>query len=461
MYPQERFSGRGIVICAGGARLLTCAWVTINVLRRVLGSSLPIQVWHIGPGELGRTEAALFRPLDVEIIDALDVTTAMPARKLGGWELKAYALVNSRFEQVLMLDADNVPVLDPSYLFDAPQFAETGVIAWPDLERITPENRIWELCGVPYRSEPAWESGQLLVDKPRCWRQLQIALHMNMHSEVFYPYTMGDKDTFHLAWLLCAAAWAMPEHPARWTPTGIYQRDLEGRLAFQHRSQAKWRLTGPNELAENFHYQDECLRFLGELRERWSGRIQALPAPSREDEEAEAALCAIRWVRLEEPGAADQLLELLPENRIGIGAAREDMLRWYVRGGVLNLDGALAALPGMRLEGDGVLYTSQPAERRLVLRAAPDAGSDAVGATALAVLEGFIGEGTISEADAATTLATLAKLGEVGDVLTRVLARFQDNERAERVIARTRMLEGLEVASETIRNRPGYEPLED
>ena len=47
-YPADRFSGRGIVICAGGARLLTGAWVTINILRRTLGCTLPIQVWHLG-----------------------------------------------------------------------------------------------------------------------------------------------------------------------------------------------------------------------------------------------------------------------------------------------------------------------------------------------------------------------------------------------------------------------------
>jgi hypothetical protein len=97
-YPAERFAGRGIVICAGGARLLTCAWVAINVLRRVVDCELPIQLWHIGPRELGELEAGLFAELDVEIVDALKVRRAWPARKLGGWELKPYALIHSRFE---------------------------------------------------------------------------------------------------------------------------------------------------------------------------------------------------------------------------------------------------------------------------------------------------------------------------------------------------------------------------
>ena len=278
-YPAERFDGQGIVICAGGARMLTCAWVAINVLRRVVDCGLPIQLWHIGPRELGSVEAAMFRHLDVEVVDALELTAKWPARTLGGWELKAYALVHSRFREALLLDADNVAVVNPAFLFDLPQFAETGAIVWPDLVRFTRDSSVWELCGVPFRDEPAWESGQLLVDKSGCWHALQIALHMNMHSDSFYPYTNGDKDTFHLAWILAGSRWSMPDYPARWTPTGICQRDFEGRLVFQHRSAAKWRLTDGNLLAPEFRHQSECLRFIQELRDRWSGRIDALPPP--------------------------------------------------------------------------------------------------------------------------------------------------------------------------------------
>jgi len=43
-YPEGRFARRGIVICAGGPRLFTCAWVCISMLRKVLGCALPIQV---------------------------------------------------------------------------------------------------------------------------------------------------------------------------------------------------------------------------------------------------------------------------------------------------------------------------------------------------------------------------------------------------------------------------------
>src|SRR5262245_56338271 len=50
--PQGRFDGRGIVICAGGPRYFTCAWVLISVLRHVHRVALPIQVWHLGRSEM-------------------------------------------------------------------------------------------------------------------------------------------------------------------------------------------------------------------------------------------------------------------------------------------------------------------------------------------------------------------------------------------------------------------------
>ena len=44
-----------------------------DVLRRVVGCTLPIELWHLGPSELGSLEAALFATLDVEIVDAHEV----------------------------------------------------------------------------------------------------------------------------------------------------------------------------------------------------------------------------------------------------------------------------------------------------------------------------------------------------------------------------------------------------
>src|SRR5210317_1970459 len=63
------FKGRGIVICGGGEKLFTCAWVCINMLR-TLGCKLPIEFWHLGPGEVDAKIASLLSPLGVKCVDA-------------------------------------------------------------------------------------------------------------------------------------------------------------------------------------------------------------------------------------------------------------------------------------------------------------------------------------------------------------------------------------------------------
>jgi hypothetical protein len=459
-YPIGRFAGRGIVMCAGGARILTCAWVAINVLRRVLGCELPIQLWHIGAGELGELEAGLFGDLDVEIVDALEVRRTWPARKLGGWELKPYALVNSRFEQAMLLDADNVAVTNPEFLFELPEFARTGALFWPDLERLSADSAIWELCGVPYRSEPAWETGQLLVDKSRCWHALQIALHMNMHSESFYPHTGGDKDTFHLAWLLAGADCAIPDYPARLTATGIMQRGFDGRLLFQHRNSAKWRLSGGNRHADEFRYEAECLGFIDALRQRWSGTIGALPPRSEHDAEREGSLAQTRWFHLERPGTENRLLELLAGNRVGVGSIREYALRWYVRGDVLALDGAHRGLPPLTVRADGSWRSEESDDRAAIgLIAAPEAGLDTLGTVAAAVLERFVEGDGVSEDDAVIALSTLAQIGDLTDAFQRARGRWPYDDRALRVLDHAGDRAGVRNPSEMPRGRPGFEPL--
>lgn len=49
------------------------------------------------------------------------------------YEPKIYALYHSSFQQVLMLDADNMPLQDPTYLFDAPHMVQHGAMVWLDL----------------------------------------------------------------------------------------------------------------------------------------------------------------------------------------------------------------------------------------------------------------------------------------------------------------------------------------
>src|SRR6266446_5865383 len=196
----DRYEGRGIVICGGGVRYFTNAWVCVQMLRR-LGCALPIQLWHLGAKEMDGRMQALVAPLGVECVDAFKSRKKYPVRRLHGWELKPYAILHCRFREVLFLDADNVPVVNPEFLFDTPRYQASGAIFWPDYEAGKNEKltAIWRSCGMRQPDEPEFETGQIVVDKRRCWRALRLSLWFNEHSDFYYRYLHGDKETFHLA----------------------------------------------------------------------------------------------------------------------------------------------------------------------------------------------------------------------------------------------------------------------
>jgi Mannosyltransferase putative/Glycosyltransferase family 9 (heptosyltransferase) len=283
------FRGRGIVLCGGGPRLFSNAWVCIRMLRRA-GCSLPIELWHLGASELDARMRALVEPWGVACVDALPVRGPEPSPPLHGWGLKAFSVLKSRFEEILLLDADNMPLRNPEFLFRAPGYQRTGAVFWPDHGRLAPERTAWKAFAVPYRDEPEFETGQFLVHKRRCWRPLVLAQWYNEHSDFFYRHVYGDKDTFHMAFRKLEAAYAMPRTALQYLSGGaMCQHDFQGRRLFQHRNGDKWTLFNTNRRIRGFRFERACREYLRELGAVWDGRVDGcelgpapFPSPGRE-----------------------------------------------------------------------------------------------------------------------------------------------------------------------------------
>lgn len=45
------------------------------------------------------------------------------------------------------------------------------------------------------------ESGQVLIDKKRCWKELNLSYYFNQKKVPYHQLLLGDKDTFRFAWL--------------------------------------------------------------------------------------------------------------------------------------------------------------------------------------------------------------------------------------------------------------------
>jgi hypothetical protein len=321
-YP-ETSSGRGIVIVGGGIKYYPSAWVCINMLRKN-GCTLPIELWHLGSAEMTLEMEALLRPLGVTCIDTNKVREKYHCKPLGGWETKAYALMFCSFESVLLLDADNVPLVNPEYLFETKEFIENGAVFWPDYGRLGADRKIWRICDVEYRDEPEFESGQILVNKRVCWKSLSLAMWYNLHSEFFYQYVHGDKETFHLAFRKTKKAYSMPNYGIHPLYATMCQHDFEGNRIFQHRNLAKWNLY-QNLRIQGFEAEDECLRFIDALRTMWSGKIfcgQFDFSTAKSAVFADALeVVATRWC-YERVGYDKRLIRLQLNGLVGVGADR-------------------------------------------------------------------------------------------------------------------------------------------
>jgi len=347
-YPKDQYSGRGIVIAAGGDKYFTNAYVCVSMLRK-LGCELPIQLWYLGPDEMTKEMQELVLHLNVTLVDAFEVRKQHPARRLSGWELKPYSIAYSPFEEVMYLDADNVPVVDPTYLFDTPEYKATGSIFWPDYGRLESFREIWRLCNIPYRDEPEFESGQIVINKAKAWKALQLTIYMNNHSDFYYRHIHGDKETFHMAWLKLNQPYSMPSKEIHSLDGVMCQHDFKGNRVFQHRNMHKWSLLTEKRI-DGFMHEEDCFTFLKQLGDNWSNTLKGqLTTPDEIVSFQE--ITQQQYFQYIRQGHDVRLMELLPNFTIGEGRDKLET-RWSVvqKGStiLLNIYGAEGLICSLR-----------------------------------------------------------------------------------------------------------------
>lgn len=305
----DGFAGRGIVVLGGTAKYFGAAYVLVTVLRKI-GCELPIEWWYLGWHEMDQRMVALAE--EVPGVRCVNLLEHYTPRRSGGWEAKPWVIMHSRFKEVLFIDADNIPTMDPTYLFDIPEFLEKGTVAWPDHPpmgwSITPTAFQVARLPVPGNTKlpkwklptdyTPWETGQLMVDKSRAWHALELWSAMSDQSDFWYPfefkgrgnwYVYGDKDLAYLAWEATKTPYAIPGDMCAFAgdnKAGAFmQRDFSGRVIFQHRVQPanKWRLHGENRQVPGTVNHDLCLEALEDLRTKWTGQVWDAWDETKED----------------------------------------------------------------------------------------------------------------------------------------------------------------------------------
>lgn len=267
------YSGRGIVTLAGGLDYTANALALCKLLRHY-GCELPIEWYYLGEAEMPEPLLRIVSSL-LPNVQMINLATAQESRNnrkdLGGWQAKTKAILHSSFREALFLDADCFPQRNPEYLFDAGAYRDTGAMFWPDLRPWDPER--WPILGdlfdVPYTPGWEFESGQVLVDKKRCYKALRVADYYNERSELTYKVLLGDKDTFWFAFKRSGTPFHFVQTPAGYTRNCIIQHDLEGKPLFCHATQAKFCMSGaPAMTEEDLPTRNLCRDWIIDLRER-------------------------------------------------------------------------------------------------------------------------------------------------------------------------------------------------
>jgi len=266
---------------AGRRSYFTSAYVTIRALRSHHKCTLPIEVFYNGAAELPRSAIDhMQRRYDVRFVDVTAVPEAQGVN-LRGYQLKAFAIYLSSFEEVLWLDSDNIPLTEPSAVFEAEQYVSTGALFWPDFCNMIsmrketfavfglqePQNyvqprpnktTIWQaFCLDTIQTEI--ETGQVVLHKRKVWQALQMIVYINRHHEFFLKRLFkGDKMTFHFGFVAAEQKYGLVPHvpgslgliaehdgDSRWFcgNTMAQRHPDNGSILFLHRTMAKFKDT--------------------------------------------------------------------------------------------------------------------------------------------------------------------------------------------------------------------------
>lgn len=207
--------GEAILYCAGG-RYSLAAYVSIRLVRH-LGCTLPIEVWHL-EGEISEGFRRAVEPYGVTFVDGSRFPWQIrPSVPLGGWQLKAHALLCTGYRWVLYMDADCYPVHNPEMYFQEVKDRGQSALFFPDVAGTNLSPETFALFGIEYPLDPQWETGMFLVDTVSAYRPIWYADQMNKWSDYCYRFVYGDKETFHLAFrALGYPVDVIPHRPAVW-----------------------------------------------------------------------------------------------------------------------------------------------------------------------------------------------------------------------------------------------------
>ena len=209
----KSFDGRGIVICAGDGHF-GFAISTVDALRNIIESDLPIEIFYNGEEDLSVQNRKKFQEYkNVYVSDIRKYFDDEPLQ-IGGWAIKPFSVLASRFKEVILMDADAMYIKDPAILFEDEGYKETGTLFFRDRTLYPGPHsgsqwlKNWMVDPLPetkglrfWNEESAheMESSTVVIDKSRTILGVLAVCKFNeqkIRDDVVYKHVHGDKETF-------------------------------------------------------------------------------------------------------------------------------------------------------------------------------------------------------------------------------------------------------------------------
>jgi len=231
------------VITLAGGRYLAGAAVQLMELR-YLGCEWPYHVFNIPGEEIPDGYRRFFARMGVEILEVPDYM-GHP------WTAKRSAIAQFPDTEVLFLDADNIPLINPEFIRQDARYQRTGTVFWRDFGTTQPDHMVWNMLGLEPKVEIEQESGQLLIDTGRCAAGLAQLRVWDLNYIEHYKILHGDKDMWRFAWAKVGLPyeWGSPDLDFIMDNGGsvrVMIQKWDGHQVFHHRVHSKLSIDGDN-----------------------------------------------------------------------------------------------------------------------------------------------------------------------------------------------------------------------
>jgi hypothetical protein len=209
---NNQTSGQGIVMCVGNNQFKFAA-SSVRSIRQVLDCQLPIEIFFIREDDLSMAKRSYLTSEFKNVsLMKLDDYVGNYYTRFGGWAMKPFAVLASKFSEVIMMDADVFFLQDPILLLQDEGYQMTGSLFFYDrtlfanwekgpdwlrsflstMSSLVPKTRWFKGT-----SSHEQESGVVVMNKKKSLLGLLSTCKLNgvtERDEVVYKHIYGDKE---------------------------------------------------------------------------------------------------------------------------------------------------------------------------------------------------------------------------------------------------------------------------